>query len=405
MILAAGADEIGRRMKAAGHRISLANESSMVATAARTGDVARSNDVMDSIGFLPNPLLPRTRSELAVPLIYNHNVIGVFDIQSEAVNRFTPEDETIQQILAGQVATAMQNAISYESAQLRASQLAIVSEVATQASNTLDLHVMLQNVVDLAKQQFDLYHAHIYLLEGEQLILAAGSDENGRRMHSSGHHISYSNMNSIVASAARSGGAVRSNDVTSNSEFLPNPLLPRTRSELAVPLLYNHNVIGVFDIQDDVPNRFDEEDEAIQEILAGQIAVAIQNSVAFQNEQTLNDENRRRARELEAVAQVSAATSTILDTPNLLKQVSDLTKEAFDLYHAHIYLFNPDDNLLELAAGAGAAGDVMKANHHSIPLSHGTSIVAQAARDRVGIRVYDVASSPTFLPMRSGRPE
>ena len=157
-------------------------------------------------------------------------------------------------------------------------------------------------------------------------------------------------------------------------------------------------MIGVFDIQDDVPNRFTDEDESIQGILTGQIAVAIQNAVAFENEQKLNDENQRRARELETVAQVSTATSTILDTDDLLKQVAELTKEAFDLYHAHIYLFEPNSELLLLAAGAGTAGDTMKANKHSIPLRHETSIVAQAARDRVGIRVEDVAASPTFLP-------
>ena len=234
LVLAAGADDNGRRMKAAGHHISLKNENSIVATAARTKEPVRSNDVMSNISFLPNPLLPRTRAELAVPLIYNRNVIGVFDIQDDTPNRFSDEDETIQQILAGQIATAIQNAVSFEAAQQRASQLAIVSDVATQAANTLDLDEMLQNVVDLTKAQFSLYHAHIYLLEGEQLVLAAGSDDNGRRMRNSGHRISLRNETSIVASAARAGKAVRANDVTSNPAFLPNPLLPRTRSELAV---------------------------------------------------------------------------------------------------------------------------------------------------------------------------
>ncbi|MEL6271927.1 MAG: GAF domain-containing protein, partial [Chloroflexota bacterium] len=248
----------------------------------------------------------------------------------------------------------------------RAAQLETVSEVATQAANTLDLDDMLQDVVDLAKKQFDLYHAHIYLLDGSELILAAGADENGRRMKATGHHISINNQNSIVATAARSGAPVRSNDVTSNIAFLPNPLLPKTRSELAVPLIYNREVIGVFDIQDDKPNRFRAEDETIQEILAGQIAVAVQNSRTFAKEQ-------ERARELETVAQVSTASSTILDTDVLLKQVVELTKEAFDLYHAHIYLLNPEGDRLFVAAGSGSAGDLMQANNHNIAMQHETS--------------------------------
>jgi signal transduction histidine kinase len=154
----------------------------------------------------------------------------------------------------------------------------------------------------------------------------------------------------------------------------------------------------VLDVQADQADYFTEEDATVMGILAGQIAVSIQNARSFESVQRISAESERRARELETVAQVSTTTSTLLDVDELLKQVSDVTKDAFDLYHAHIYLFDEENEMLQLAAGAGEAGDLMKANDHRIPLRHDSSVVAQAARDRRGVRVNDVTASPTFLP-------
>ena len=93
---------------------SACREQSLVARAAREGKGVTVNDVTQAPDFLPNPLLPNTRSELAVPMIAGGNVIGVFDIQSEEVSRFTDTDINIQTTLAAQLATSIQNVRSFE---------------------------------------------------------------------------------------------------------------------------------------------------------------------------------------------------------------------------------------------------------------------------------------------------
>lgn len=167
----------------------------------------------------------------------------------------------------------------------RTRDLEIVAEVGTATATILESKKLLQEVVDLTKERFHLYHSHIYLLDekGENLVLTAGAGEPGRIMVAEGRSIPLGREQSLVARAAREGLGVTVNDVTQAPDFLPNPLLPDTRSELAVPMIAGGKVIGVFDIQSEQVGRFMESDVNIQTTLAAQLAVSIQNVRSFEH--------------------------------------------------------------------------------------------------------------------------
>jgi GAF domain-containing protein/HAMP domain-containing protein len=290
LVLTAGAGEPGRIMSEEKRSIPLSREQSLVARAARERKGVIVNDVTQAPDFLPNPLLPETRSELAVPLIVGGKVLGVFDVQSNQVGRFSEVDVDIQSTLASQTAVALQNARQFaarqqaeEAVARRAAELATVARVSSAAATVLESEQLLHEVVELTKQEFKLYHSHVYLLNeaGDTLVLAAGSGEPGRRMAAEKRSIPLNQERSLVARAAREKQGVIANDVRSESDFLPNPFLPETRSELAVPLLVGDRVLGVFDVQSDQVNRFTNEDVNIQSTLASQIAIAMQNARAF----------------------------------------------------------------------------------------------------------------------------
>jgi putative methionine-R-sulfoxide reductase with GAF domain len=173
----------------------------------------------------------------------------------------------------------------------RTKDLATVAEVGTATSTILETDRLLQEVVDLTKERFNLYHSHIYLLDtgGENLILAAGAGEPGRQMVSEGRSIPLNREQSLVARAAREKKGVTVNDVTQSPDFMSNPLLPDTRSELAVPMLVAGNVIGVFDIQSDQVGRFTESDISIQTTLAAQLAASVQNVRQFEQSKAQAD--------------------------------------------------------------------------------------------------------------------
>jgi PAS domain S-box-containing protein len=292
--------------------------------------------------------------------------------------------------------------------------LAVVAEVASTAANILNLDTLLHEVVELTKERFDLYHAHIYFLDdtGEWLTLAAGAGAAGRLMKERGHRIPLNHPNSIVARVAREQKGMYANDISLAPDFLPNPLLPLTQSENAAPIVVAGQLIGVLDVQSEKLNRFNEIDVLTKTTLAEQLGVAVQNARAFarlvqaQEDLTLSlsareqaeTQARRRAGELETVAMVSAAASTVLDIEELLITVVELTKANFDLYHAHIYLLDNKNEYINLAAGAGEPGRMMKERGHRIAYQHPHSLVARAARTGHGSLSNDVTLEPDFLP-------
>ena len=173
----------------------------------------------------------------------------------------------------------------------RTQDLAIVAEVGTATATILETDKLLQAVVDLTKERFNLYHSHIYLLDeaGENLVLASGAGEVGRQMVAEKRSIPLNREQSLVARAARERKGVTVNDVTQAPDFLPNPLLPDTRSELAVPMVVGEKVIGVFDIQSDEVGRFTESDVNIQTTMAAQVATSIQNVRSFEQSKSQAD--------------------------------------------------------------------------------------------------------------------
>ena len=165
----------------------------------------------------------------------------------------------------------------------RTKALMTVSEISTAASTVLDTDKLLQQVVNLTKERFNLYHTHIYLLNeaGDTLVLSSGAGEVGRQMIAEGRSIPLDREQSLVARAAREKKGVTVNDVTTAPDFLPNLLLPDTHSEMAVPMMVGDQVIGVFDVQSEVVGRFTAADIAVQTTLASQIAAALQNARSY----------------------------------------------------------------------------------------------------------------------------
>jgi PAS domain S-box-containing protein len=162
-------------------------------------------------------------------------------------------------------------------------QLSTAADVASQVGAILDPEQLLNAVIPLLHDRFQLYHVHFYGLDAaaSELVLRAGYGEPGRIMLERGHKIPLDREQSLVARAARSKQAVLVNDVTAAPDFLPNPLLPETCSELAVPAIAGGQVLGVFDAQQNVAGYFTEADLDVFTTLAGQLATALQNAGLF----------------------------------------------------------------------------------------------------------------------------
>ncbi len=162
-----------------------------------------------------------------------------------------------------------------ESLERRSRQVQTSTEVAQEIAAAPALAELFRRVVNLVQERFDYYHAHVYTLEEENLVMQEGTGEAGRQMKATGHKIALASEQSLVARAAREGRTVLVADVFQEPGWLPNPLLPETKAEIAVPIKLRDQVLGVLDAQSDTVGGLSEEDQLLLEGLCGQIASAI----------------------------------------------------------------------------------------------------------------------------------
>lgn len=168
----------------------------------------------------------------------------------------------------------------------RAAQLQTVSSIARSVASMKDLDSLFQDITTLVSSRFGFYHTGIFLLDdaGEFAVLKAGNSEGGREMLRRGHQLAL-DSNSIVGYVASRGEYRIVLDVGADSIYFSNPLLPKTRSEMALPLRVSGRVIGVLDIQSTEINAFSDQDIPVLYTLADQVAVAIENARLYESAQ------------------------------------------------------------------------------------------------------------------------
>ena len=162
-----------------------------------------------------------------------------------------------------------------------------------------NLSELLSQSVELIRSYFDLYYTQVYLVDpsGRAITLRAGTGDIGQQLLQRGHHLSI-NSSSLNGRAASEKKPVIVADTEKSTSFLPNPLLPKTRSEIAIPLLIGDKILGVLDMQSEFPNALNENSIASFQILAGQLSVALQNaSLLAQSEEARKqvEESARQA--------------------------------------------------------------------------------------------------------------
>jgi GAF domain-containing protein len=288
----------------------------------------------------------RTRSELIVPIKLKGQVIGVLDVQSDRLGAFDESDSSVLQSLASQAAIAIENARLFITEQRRAEQFRVISEVGRQMTSILDVDQLLGEVVCLIRETFGYYLVDIALIEGDNLAIKAQVGDSLGDPHFQPPCLEVSGQG-IMAWVARTGEPLLVPDVGKDPRylFLPNDL--KTQSELAVPLKTKTAVIGVLDVQSDRLAAFDESDLVTLQSLANQAAVAIENAWLFKAEQ-------RRAEQFRVISEVGRHITSILTVDEMLAQLANLIREAFNYYHVGVGLVEGDQVVSRAEVGASA---------------------------------------------------
>ncbi|MBE7556488.1 MAG: PAS domain S-box protein [Anaerolineales bacterium] len=198
-------------------------------------------------------------------------------------------------------------------------QIQAITQIAQQISGTLTLNDLFHQVVDLMQSQFGYYHAQIYTLVEGDMVLQAGTGEIGRHLKENGHQIPLSAEQSLVVRAVWEGVPVLVPDVSQEPTWLPNPLLPETKAELAVPITLGVEIFGVLDVQSDKVDGLSEEDQLLLMGLCGQIAIAIETRRAETERARLLEEVERRARREQTIREITERMRAANNLEQLVK--------------------------------------------------------------------------------------
>ncbi len=227
----------------------------------------------------------------------------------------------------------------------RATQLQVAAEIARDTSATRGLDELLNHAVNLVRDRFGFYHAGLFLVDerGEYAVLQAATGEAGAAMLEHKHRLKVGEVG-IVGHVTGNGQPRIALDVGADAVHFKNPFLPETRSELALPLKVEDRVIGALDVQSKRAAAFDQDDVAVLQTMADQLAVAIESARLYQAE-------RSRYREAEALRRAALALTTLMPLDQVFERILAELQFVVPYDSASVQLLKGD--YLEIIGGRG----------------------------------------------------
>ena len=264
--------EAGAQMKRAGHKIGIGSKS-IVGYVSSQGQQLMVADTATDATYYANPLFPDTRSEAALPLKVGERILGVLDVQSNYPYAFTEDKLRSLQILTDQVAIAVVNTELFAETQEHLSQHRLLHHITTTAASGSTLEEALENAVSGLQVTLGGDRVSILLVNREKNILEVKA--------SMGYAENIANVHVAIASgitgwAAAHKRPLRIGDVTDDPRYIQ--VSSNTRSELAIPLVYRNELLGVLNVESELSDAYTENDEEMLGTLGGSLAAIIANA-------------------------------------------------------------------------------------------------------------------------------
>lgn len=306
-VIREAAGEAGAQMKRTGHKYAI-DSKSVVGFVAEQGEALLVNDTTSNSAYAPNPMLPDTRAEAAIPLKVGNRILGILDVQSTIPYSFTSSDIDIFQILADQLAIAVNNTELFADTQEHLSQHRLLHHITTSAASGSTLAEALTATVEglqvtlggdrvsiLLSDEYRKYlvvKARVgYSEEDEDLIIPFGDGITG-----------------WVAARRK---PLRINDITQDARYIQ--VSSNTRSELALPLIFRNDLLGVLNVESEQVAAYTENDEEMLGTLAGSLAAIIANAHLV-GQIRKQAERERQLYEITSKIRRSTDVQTILST-------------------------------------------------------------------------------------------
>src|SRR2546425_1217419 len=209
-------------------------------------------------------------------------VSQTFGYSHVSIHRLTDADVSLVQSLAGQLGVALRNATLFEEAQRSRDEITVLYEAAKTISSSLELDSVLNNLVQVTCQAFTYEQGGILLADersGDLVVEATYGYSPATR----GYRIPAGK--GITGSVQRTGKPEIVSDVRRDPRYIG--ITERVVAEIAVPLISEGRVIGVFNLESTRRGAFGKRDLHILTALAGYATIAIENARLFEKTKRL----------------------------------------------------------------------------------------------------------------------
>jgi GAF domain-containing protein len=305
--------EAGAQMKRAGHKLSVGSKS-VVGFVAGKGEPLIVNDTSRDATYYPNPLLPETHAEAAMPLKVGERIVGVLDVQSKRAYAFAEDNLRTLQILADQLAIAVVNTELFAETQEHLAQHRLLHHITTTAASGTTLDEALQSAVNGLQVTLGGDRVSILLADREKKMLevkaAVGYASNV-------FDLRIPIGTGITGWVAAHRRTLRINNVLQDARYIEGS--PNTRSEMAIPLLYRSELLGVLNVESEQISAYAENDEELLGTLGGSLAAIIANARLLEQIRAQADRERilfeiadkiRRTTDMETILATTASELT-----------------------------------------------------------------------------------------------
>jgi len=217
--------------------------------------------------------------------------------------------------------------------------MAVLYKAGQAVLSTFDLDEVLQRILAIAHDSFQLPKAAILLLDKETQQLSVRSQvgwDQGKDFDPLDIH------QGITGAAVTQKQLIYSPDVKQDPRYICSA--ESTRSELAIPMLIRDQVAGVLDFQSEQINAFDDQTIELLTLFSTQAALALQNARLYSLE-------RRRARQLQAINTIAQQSTAIMDLEDLLARACSVIQQAFQVSHVSLCLREEDELVMRAHYG------------------------------------------------------
>ncbi len=216
----------------------------------------------------------------------------------------------------------------------RSIQLQAAAEIGRAAAAMRDLDGLLVEVPQMIAESLDFYHVGIFLMDesNTHAILRGANSPEGRQMLTRGYALAVGSPDIIGAVTAQRELRVAS-DSGENAVSFAGSLFPRTRAELALPLVAGDRLIGALDLHGVDSATLTDQTISVMQLLADQVAIAIENAQLFtQREESLEAERRAYGQisrdAWKQISRVEGALRFVVDTPGSVRPAGGETPPA-----------------------------------------------------------------------------